>query len=86
MSNHWLEAATDLATGDPQRAAEFYGRIGSLPDEAFARLQAARHLLGAGRQAEGRAQLQRALAFHRRVKASAHVREAELLADRLMAI
>jgi hypothetical protein len=36
--------------------------------------------------AEGRAQLQGALAFHRDVNASVHVREAELLADRLMAI
>jgi class 3 adenylate cyclase len=86
LSNLWLEAATAFATGDPQRAADVYGRIGSLPDEAFARLQAARHLLGAGRQVEGRAQLQGALAFHRDVNASAYVREAELLADRLMAI
>jgi hypothetical protein len=86
MSNLWLEAATAFATGDPQRAADLYGQIGSLPDEAFARLQAARHLLGAGRHADGRAQLQGALAFHRDVNASAHVREAELLADRLMAI
>jgi hypothetical protein len=62
-------------------AAEFVAE-----DEAFARLQAARHLLGAGRHAEGRARLQGALAFHRDVNASAHIREAELLADRLMAI
>jgi class 3 adenylate cyclase len=86
MSNLWLEAATAFAAGDPQGAADLYSQIGSLPDEAFARLQAARHLLGAGRQAEARAQLQRALAFHRDVNASAHVREAELLTDRLMAI
>lgn len=85
MPNHWLEAATAFATGEPQRAADLYARIGSLPDEAFARLQAARHLLGAGRQAEGRAQLQRALAFYREVEANAHVREGELLTDRLMA-
>ena len=52
MSTPWLEAATALATGDPQRAADLYGEIGSLPDEAFARLRAARHLLNAGRQAE----------------------------------
>ena len=73
-SSRWLEAATAFATGDPQRAADLYAQIGSLPDEAFARLQAARLMLGAGRQAEGRAQLQRALAFHRQVNASAHVR------------
>jgi class 3 adenylate cyclase/tetratricopeptide (TPR) repeat protein len=85
ISNRWLEAATAFATGDPQRAAELYRQIGSLPDEAFARLQAARHLLGTGRQAEGRAQLQRALALHRDINASGHVREAELLTDRLMA-
>jgi class 3 adenylate cyclase len=86
LPNLWLEAATAFATGDPRRAANLYGQIGSLPDEAFARLQAARQLLGAGRQAEGRAQLHGALAFHRDVNATAHVREAELLAGRLMAI
>jgi hypothetical protein len=86
LSNLWLEAATAFATGDPQRAADLYGQIGSLPDEAFARLHAARHLLGTGRQAEGRAQLQGALAFHRDVNASAYLREAELLTGRLMAI
>jgi class 3 adenylate cyclase len=86
LSNLWLEAATAFATGDPQRAADLYGQIGSLPDEAFARLHAARHLLGTGRQAEGRAQLQGALAFHRDVNASAYIREAELLTGRLMAI
>jgi class 3 adenylate cyclase/tetratricopeptide (TPR) repeat protein len=86
MSTPWLEAATALATGDPQRAADLYGEIGSLPDEAFARLRAARHLLNAGRQAEGRTQLHRALTFYRDVDASGYLREAEPLADGLMAI
>jgi len=86
MSNRWLEAATAFATGEPQRAADLYGQIGSLPDEAFSRLRAARHLLDTGRQAEGRAQLERALAFHRSVNASAYLREGELLVGRLMAI
>jgi hypothetical protein len=86
MPNLWLGAATAFATGDSQRAADLYAQIGSLPDEAFARLQAARQLLGAGRQAEGGRAAAGRLAFHRHVKASAHVREAELLAHRLMAI
>jgi class 3 adenylate cyclase len=86
LPNRWLEAATAFATGQPERAADLYRQIGSLPDEAVARLQAARHLLGAGRRAEARAQLQRALAFHRDVSASAHLQEAELLAGRLIAV
>ncbi|HKO86513.1 MAG TPA: AAA family ATPase [Actinomycetota bacterium] len=86
LPNRWLEAATAFATDQPERAADLYRQIGSLPDEAFARLQAARQLLSAGRQAEARAQLQRALAFYRDVNASAHLREAELLAGRLIAV
>ena len=40
----WLDAARALAAGDPLRAAAIYAGIGSLPDEADARLAAARVL------------------------------------------
>jgi class 3 adenylate cyclase/tetratricopeptide (TPR) repeat protein len=59
----WLAAARALADGDPLAAAGTYAAIGSLPDEADARLAAARLLAGQGRQAEAEAQRRRALAF-----------------------
>jgi DNA-binding SARP family transcriptional activator/class 3 adenylate cyclase len=75
----WLQAAAAIATGDFEHAADLYTEIGSLPDEAFARLQAAKHLLANGRRGEGSAQLQRALAFYRQVRADTYLREAEAL-------
>jgi DNA-binding SARP family transcriptional activator/class 3 adenylate cyclase len=69
----WLEAACAFVDGDPRRAATIYAEIGSRPDEAYARLAAARWLLGAGRLAEGRTELDRALAFYREVAATAQL-------------
>jgi DNA-binding SARP family transcriptional activator/class 3 adenylate cyclase len=74
----WLQAAA-MAAGRFEQAADIYAQIGSLPDEAFARLRAAEQLLNAGRRADGNAQLQQALGFYRQVRASAYVREAEAL-------
>jgi class 3 adenylate cyclase/tetratricopeptide (TPR) repeat protein len=59
----WLEAARALATGDPLAAAERYAAIGSLPDEADARLAAAQLLSRQGRQADAEAQLAAARRF-----------------------
>ena len=75
----WLQAAGAIARGRFDRAADLYAQIGSVPDEAFARLQAAKQLLAAGRRAEGTAHLQRVVAFYREVQASAYLREAEML-------
>jgi tetratricopeptide (TPR) repeat protein len=75
----WLAAAAAVATGDYGRAAELYADIGSLPDEAHARLRAGGQLLEAGRRTEGTAQVERALGFYRQVGASAYLREAEAL-------
>jgi class 3 adenylate cyclase/tetratricopeptide (TPR) repeat protein len=75
----WLQAATAVASGDFGRAAELYGDIGSLPDEAFTRLRAARRLLDAGHRTDAEEQLQLALAFCRKVDAVAHLREAMAL-------
>jgi tetratricopeptide (TPR) repeat protein len=75
----WLQAAMAVAGGDFEEAAELYGEIGSLPDEAFARLRAAELLLQAGRRADAEDQLQRALAFCRKVEAVAHLRQAMAL-------
>ena len=59
----WLEAARALAAGDPLAAADRYAAIGSRPDEADARLAAARRLAGQGRRAEAEAQEGAARAF-----------------------
>jgi hypothetical protein len=75
----WLQAASALARGEFRRAADQYAEIGSLPDEAFARLRAAEQLLATGQQAEGNTQLQRAVAFYRKARATAYLRQAEAL-------
>jgi class 3 adenylate cyclase/tetratricopeptide (TPR) repeat protein len=75
----WRQAAAAIATGNFEHAANLYAEIGSLPDEAFARLQAAKQLLGAGQRAAANAQLEPALGFYRQVKASAYLREGEAL-------
>jgi hypothetical protein len=75
----WLEAAAAFAGSDFERAADRYAEIGSLPDEAFARLRAAEQLLATGQRAEGNMQLQRAVAFYRKARATAYLRQAEAL-------
>jgi len=53
--------------------------MGSLPDEALARLRAAEVSAAAGRRAEADEHLQRALAFYRSVGATRYIREGEAL-------
>ena len=75
----WLAGARAIAEGDPERAAAVYAGIGSLPDEALARLRAAARLTAAGHPAAAAPHLDRALAFYRSVGARALTREAEAL-------
>jgi class 3 adenylate cyclase/tetratricopeptide (TPR) repeat protein len=75
----WLDAASAFAAGEPAGAARIYAEIGSLPDEAYARLRAAAGFLEVGRRAEAEAELTLARAFYRRVGADAHLSEAETL-------
>jgi class 3 adenylate cyclase/tetratricopeptide (TPR) repeat protein len=75
----WLQAATAFATGEFDRAADLYAQIGSLPDEAFARLCWATQLVAAGHPAEAKAQLERCLAFYRAAGATAYLRDGEVL-------
>jgi tetratricopeptide (TPR) repeat protein len=75
----WLQAATAVAMGEFEQAADLYVRIGSLPQEAFARLHAAERLLTGGQRTEASVQLQQALAFFREVRARLYFREAEAL-------
>jgi hypothetical protein len=74
----WLDAATAFVSGDPIRAAEIYADIGARPEEALALLHAAGQK--AGRDDELSDGLARALAFHREVRATAYVRDAEAFA------
>jgi hypothetical protein len=75
----WLAAARAFLTGNPTQAAQTYARIGSRPDEAYARLQAARALVAAGQPDQAGAELAKALAFYREVEASAYLDEAATL-------
>jgi class 3 adenylate cyclase/tetratricopeptide (TPR) repeat protein len=74
-TSRWIDAARATVAGDHLAAADIYRTIGSLPDEAVARLQAAAS--GNGDAAE--TQLARALGFFRSVGASARLAEAEAL-------
>jgi len=74
-----LEAAAAAAAGESQRAADLYDQIEAQPEAAFARLQAAKRLVAAGRRAEANAQLSQALGFYRQVGATGYLREGETL-------
>jgi tetratricopeptide (TPR) repeat protein len=74
-----VDAAAALAQGSYLAAADMYTKMGSLPNEAHARLRAAAQLSEAGRRREADQQLQRTLAFWRSVNATRYVREAEAL-------
>jgi DNA-binding SARP family transcriptional activator/class 3 adenylate cyclase len=76
LPSRWLDAARAFTAGDPARAAKLYAEIGSRPDEATARLAAARRLLTA-RPAEGRVELERAISFFREAGASASLEQAK---------
>jgi DNA-binding SARP family transcriptional activator/class 3 adenylate cyclase len=76
----WFEAAAALADGEFQRAADHYDQIQAQPDAAFARLQEATQLVGAGRRAETNEQLSRALGFYRQVGATSYLGQADALA------
>jgi DNA-binding SARP family transcriptional activator len=78
LPSRWLDAARAFADGDPARAARIYAEIGSRPDEAAARLAAARWLLPT-RPAEGRIELERAIAFFREAGATASLEQAKEL-------
>ncbi len=62
----WFDAAKAFAAGDCVGAADLYAEIGSLPDEADARLRS-------GIETE----IRRALEFYRSVGATRYIREAE---------
>jgi class 3 adenylate cyclase/tetratricopeptide (TPR) repeat protein len=73
----WLEAAVAAGAGDWAAAAELFARIGTLPDEAHARMRAAAGLAAADRTIEADDELRRASAFYRDVEAAAAVSPVE---------
>ena len=75
----WFEAAAAVAAGDFPRAADLYDQTEAQPDAAFARLEAAKHLVAGGHRAEANLQLSRALAFYRQVGATGYLREGQAL-------
>jgi hypothetical protein len=75
----WRAAAAAAARGDFAEAAEIYASMGARPDEADARLYAARTLAAQGQRSLADEHLRRALAFYREVGATAYLREAESL-------
>jgi len=78
-ASRWLEAASFVSAGEPARAAETYARIGSRPDEAMARLSAARAALDAGHRKEAEPELASALDGFHQMRAKRYIREAEAL-------
>jgi hypothetical protein len=79
LPSSWLEAAKMLITGNTRQAADIYAAIGSRPDEAYARLQAARQLMTANQTVEASTELALAYAFYRQVRARANLADAEEL-------
>jgi class 3 adenylate cyclase len=75
----WLDAGDRIAERHFSGAARLYDEIGVPPLAADARLLAAEALLAEGRRAEADAELQRALAFYRKVRATAYLKRGEAL-------
>ena len=75
----WVVAARAVASGEWERAATVLAEIECRPGEAYAHLQAAEELLGAGRAAEAEAHVEPALAFYRSVAATHFISQGEAL-------
>jgi class 3 adenylate cyclase/tetratricopeptide (TPR) repeat protein len=81
-SSLWLRAGREILEDDLAGAAETFAEIGSIPDEAEARLRDAETLVLAGRRAEADAQLAGALSLYRSLGATRYLHRGErLLAD-----
>ena len=75
----WKEVALAGADGDFSRAADLFAARGTPTFEAEARLCAAEELFEAGQRAEGESELQKALAFYRKVGATSYIQLGEAL-------
>ena len=79
IQSAWNDAALAILDGKLERAAELFVQIGSLPDEARARMRAAERLVADARRGEADVQLHKAFAFYRSVGATRYIREGEAL-------
>jgi class 3 adenylate cyclase/tetratricopeptide (TPR) repeat protein len=68
--SRWLVAAEMIADARYEEAADQFADIGGGPEEALARLLAARALIDQGRRSDGEAQLRRAVEFWSTVRAT----------------
>ena len=75
----WVDAVRAYASGDFVAAADRLHQIGSLPDEAEARLRAAEQFAASGNRGESHHQLGLAIAFFRSVRATRFESECESL-------
>jgi tetratricopeptide (TPR) repeat protein len=78
-SGPWHEGARLIATDDLAAAAEVFAEIGTVPDEAYARLRAAEQSVRAGDRAEADLQLRIALPVFAQLGATAWTAEAKAL-------
>ena len=79
VAKPWTQAASAIAEGQLEQAADRLAMLGTPPYEAAVRLRLAARLVAEGRGAEADRQLQKALLFYRSVDAKRYVREAESL-------
>ena len=75
----WHEAARRLASGDLAEAAEIFAEIGSVPDEAYARLKAAEAFVATGNRAAADRELGLALPVFAQLDASSWAAEGKAL-------
>ncbi len=75
-----------IAAGSLGEAADLCEDLVALPAAAYLRMRAGERLIGEGRASEARAQLARAIAFWRSVRATRFLRDAEGLVARLDAV
>ena len=76
-TSRWLKAGRKILDGHFEQAATTFDEIGSVPDEAEARLRAGQALLAEGRRAKAGEQFERALAFYREVGATRYASQCE---------
>ncbi|HUF07568.1 MAG TPA: hypothetical protein VMP86_09345, partial [Candidatus Binatia bacterium] len=78
-ASKWAAAMLAVVDGGFADAAERFSQIGLRPDEADARVRAARQLIEQGRAAEAEAHLRRAIDFYRTEGATRYLAQAEAL-------
>jgi class 3 adenylate cyclase/tetratricopeptide (TPR) repeat protein len=79
LPSDWVRAARLWASDDIAGAADLLREMGAGPDEGYARMKLADHLVAAGRRPEAGPPLSRALELFRMMGATAWISEAERL-------